>query len=76
MACSMQSHERKVTIVLDFPDLSAITAEPQIFERHFVVCLPARPVESLGPALIPKPVANKVRIALDQGLAPAKRDGV
>ena len=66
MASSMKSHECEITVVLDFANLSAITAKFQILKCHFVVSFLARPFESLGPCLITQPVANKVRIALDQ----------
>lgn len=74
MACSMKSHECEITIVLYFTNLSAVTAELQILERHLVVSLLPRPVEGFSPSLVSKPVANKIRIALDQGLVPAKRN--
>ena len=66
MASSMQSHERKITIILDFTNFSAITTELEILECHFIVSFLPRPFESLSPCLVPKPVANKVRIALAQ----------
>ena len=76
MASSMKSHECEIAVVLDFANLSAVTAELQIFERDFVVSLLPRPFEGLSPSLIPKPVANKIRIALHQGLAPAEREDI
>ena len=76
MASSMKSHECEITVVLDFPNLSAITAELQILECHFIVSLLPRPFEGLGPSLVSKPVANKVRIALDQGLVPAESNDI
>lgn len=76
MASSMKSHEREITVVLDFPNLPTITAELQILECHFVVSLLARPFEGLSPSLVPKPIANKVRIALNQELVPAERNDI
>ena len=73
MPCSMKSHECEITVVLDFANLLAITPELQILKCHFVVRLLPRPFEGLGPSLVPKPVANKVRIALGQGLVPNGR---
>ncbi len=73
MAPSVKSHKCEITVVLDFANLSAITAEVQILECHLVVGLLPGPFKGLSPSLVPKPVANKVRIALDQGLAPAER---
>ena len=74
MACSMKSHECEIAVVLDFANLSAVTAELQILERHFVVSLLPRPFEGFSPSFVSKPIANKVRIALDQDLAPAERN--
>ena len=68
----MKSHECEITVVLDFANLSAITAELQVLERHFVVSLLPGPFEGLSPSLVPKPVANKIRIALEQDLVPAE----
>lgn len=73
MPCSMKSHECEVTVVLDFANLPAIPAELQIFECHFVVSFLSRPFESLGPGLVPKPVADEVRVTLDQGSVHAER---
>ena len=74
MASSVKSHECEITVVLDFTNLSAVTAELQILECHFVVSLLPRPFESLSPSLVSKPVANKVRITLGQGLVSAERN--
>lgn len=76
MASSMKSHECEITVALDFARLSAITAELQILECHFVVSLLPRPLQGLSPSSVPKPVANKVCITLDQGLVTAERDCV
>lgn len=76
MASSVKSHERQISVALDFASLSAITAEFQILECHFVVSLLPRPVQGLSPSLVPKPVADKVCIALDQGLVTAERGSV
>ena len=62
----MKSHEREIAVVFDFANLSAVTTELQILERHFVVSLLPRPFEGFGPTFVTKPVANKVRIALEQ----------
>ena len=76
MASCMKSHKGEITVVFDFANLSAITAELQIFECHFVVSLLPRPFKSLRPSLVPKPIANEVRIALGQGSAPIGRNNI
>ena len=67
MASSVKSHECEITVVLDFTNLSTITAELQVLERHFVVSLLPRPFEGLSPSLVSKPVAYEVCIALNEG---------
>ena len=66
MSSSMKPHECKITVVLDFTNLSAVTAEFEILKCHFVIGFLSRPIEGFSPCLVSKPVADKVRIALDQ----------
>ena len=53
MTSSMKPHEGEITVVLDFANLSAITAELQILECHLVVSLLPRPFEGLSPSSVP-----------------------
>ncbi len=53
MTSSMKPHESEITVVLDFANLSAITAELQILECHLVVSLLPRPFEGLSPSTVP-----------------------
>lgn len=62
MATSVQPQEGEVTARLDLTDLLAITVNLEVLHLCLPVLLLARPLESLSPGLVAKPVADVVGI--------------
>lgn len=57
-------HKCQVPITLHLSNLPSIIAKGQILEVNLVVGMFSRPIQPLGPRVIPQPVADEVGVPL------------